>query len=272
MKWLRLHDFVYLVLAIVLAAVGFLSSQKLKDPDVGWLFGIFAVTLVVVQFMYVYELRNNISFFVSDYQKIRDKFLREVVDQKLSEIQQLAQNAGKEGRIDLNLDDLFIFVTLLVQRCEKLEAVDIRTERWLSDTRARTYFRANREATKRGASISRIFVFGSSARRELADFISDGSESERIKEIRKLLKDQKDAGIKIAFIFDDEPEKGEVYDFGVFDDKRVLDENFDALGNSKYGGFISSVSHEVRRYKERYETLWNLAQKHNGALNELVKD
>jgi hypothetical protein len=276
MKLLRRHDAIYLALALLLAAIGVIAGQVLKDSDVGWVFGVFTVTLVIVQFMYVYELRNNISFFVSDYLKIRDKFLKSVVDEKLNEVQQLAEKAGKERRIDLNLDDLFRFVTLLVRTCNKLEAVDIRTERWDQDIRAKNYFKANREARKRGAAISRIFVFNRSARDDLAAFLSKGTESEDIKQIRKLLKQQQRVGIDVAFIFSDDPDDGDsdgdVRDFGIFDDERVLDENFDGLGHSKYEGFISSVPNEVRMYGERYRRLSKLAENNRAALERLVAD
>jgi hypothetical protein len=271
MKWLRRHDLIYLGLALVLAGLSVIAGQKLKDPDVGWVFGVFSVTVVVVQFMYVYELRNNISFFISDYQKIRDKFLRGVVDEKLCEVHELAQKAGKE-RIDLNLDDLFRFVTRLVGICQKLEAVDIRIERWDYDIRAKTYFKANVAARARGAVISRIFVFDKSARDNLYEWLKTGTESEDLGRIKKLLKEQRREGINVAFVFADQADGGEVRDFGIFDDKRVLDENFDGVGNSKYEGFISSVPEEVQQYKEIYRKLATLAEMNRYALERLLAD
>jgi hypothetical protein len=269
MKWLRpRQDYIYLILALLLAATSVVASQRLKDSDIGWVFGMFSVTVVVTQFMYVYEMRNNAGFF-SDYLKIKDKFLKDVVVSKFDEIQQLARKAS-EDRVDLKLDDLFLFVTELVKICRRLDCVDIRIERWETDIRAIKYFDANRDAIRRGAKISRIFVFDKTLRSDLAKFLAEGAESEEIRNVRELLKDQAKIGVEIDFIFSDEVDGGNIRDFGVFDKRRVLDENFDAFGNSKYEGFISSVPSVVNEYSELHTKLKDIAEENKASLRKLI--
>jgi hypothetical protein len=269
MSWIRRQDIVYLVLAVLFAGVGPFWERFLKDPDVGVVISVFGVFLVILQFMYVYEVRNNTSF-VSDYLAINDKSIKWIVDRKLEELKRLAKDANR-GRVELSLDDLFQAVTYLVENCETLDCVDIRTERWSTDRRAIRYLDAcKRAVAERGATICRIFIFSKEMRAEVEKFVASNEETEVIRQVKKLLRDQRDARIGIAILFHDEVRQGYFRDFGIFDKVKVLDEAFDAAGHSRYQGFVSTDSDEVREYRQIHNELKKIAEGNQRLIDALL--
>ena len=269
MNWIRRQDIVYVVLAVLFAGIGPLGERFLKDPDVGVVISVFGVFLVIIQFMYVYEVRNNTSF-VSDYLVIKDKSIKWIVDRKLEELKRLAKDANR-GRVELSLDDLFQAVTYLVENCETLDCVDIRTERWSNDRRAIRYFDAcKRAVAERSARICRIFIFSKEMRSAVEKFVTSREDTDVICQIKKLLRDQREAGIEIAIIFYDEVRQGYFRDFGVFDKVKVLDEDFDAAGHSRYHGFVSTDSEEVMEYRQIHDELKEIAKRNQPLIDALL--
>ncbi|KPA09027.1 membrane protein [Candidatus Magnetomorum sp. HK-1] len=264
----RRNDIILLIMSIFLFSFGPLGKLFLKDPDVGWLFSLIGVTMIVLQFTTVSEVRNNLNF-VSDYLKVNNEDLRWLLHKKIRELVRIVAEAQK-STTTLVLDDLFETVTHLARKCKTLEAVDIRTERWDSDIRAIRYLDACRHAADRGAEITRIMIIDDS----LEDLLNNkGSENEKIINIKKMIETQKENGIKnFMIVYRKEVPPTYIRDFGIFDNRAVLNENFDANGDSLYTGLFSLDQEIVQEYRDIFQKLKRQAEKHENIVERLLND
>ena len=248
------NDIILFILSILLFSFGPIGTLFLSDAKVGWLFSFMGVTVIVLQFTVLKEVRNNLNF-ISEYFTLTDHDMKWFIDYKLRSIERLVRDA-KQNEIQLNLDDLFLTVTHMADKCKILNSVDIGVERWLGDVRSIKYLEACRRAALNGAKINRIFVLDN----ELETFSIENAQEdtlikERFNNILNILIKHELSKISIYIIFKKQIPATYFRDFGIFDREKILDERFDALGNSLYTGFFSTDPRTVREYTQIFNFL-----------------
>lgn len=145
----------------------------------------------------------------------------------------------QRGFIPLDETEFMMAATKAADAAERsLKSVNPLTPGWDTRSVIIKYYQANIRALKRGVKISRTFVL---RRDQLQDY-----------EVQKLLRTHYEGGIEVKLVYRDElPAGGEAgwtkdcsYNFGVFDDRLVVDVSAPA----PYYGVKTSQRGELRRY------------------------
>ena len=193
--------------------------------------------------------------------EIVDRDFHDMVERLRADIEAVIASVDSKG-VTLKLDDLFREVVHLTERAEKIDAVDIETNRWERDRRAVHYLAANREALERGAVIRRVYVLTPNSNaeglRQMCSTIADHLALNDKPEVRK-----RKGRIEVAGIFHDDMKTACRYkDFAIFrngDDDIVLIEDFDNEWHSQFEGSISKKPQDLKKYSDYFDAIWTAA-------------
>jgi predicted nucleotide-binding protein len=192
--------------------------------------------------------------------EIEDGDLRETVALLRSEADKLINQARQKQYVRLALDDLFNVVINLTPKAQKIEAVDLEIHRWTTDRRSKRYFDKNLLALQNGAKINRVYVISPRVTKEMMPDI----ERTLIRHLSRNSEDEvkdNEGQLTIAVIYhEDLPDQNELRDFAIFDDTKVLVEDFGSNWTSKYSGQLSTNQVYVKENHNYFNELWEAAK------------
>ncbi len=197
--------------------------------------------------------------------EIEDDDLRETVALLRSEADKLINQARQKQYVRLALDDLFNVVINLTPKSQKIEAVDLEIHRWTTDRRSKRYFDRNLLALQNGAKINRVYVISPRVTKDMMPDIErtlirhlSRNDEEEVK--------RKEGQLTIAVIYhEDLPDQNELRDFAIFDDTKVLVEDFGSNWTSKYSGQLSTHQVYVKENHNYFNELWEAAEQLDSA-------
>ena len=201
------------------------------------------------------KAKNEILEYLQREIDVSDGDLKEVIDALRKQIEMLISQAESAARVDLRLDDLFDVVIRLTKSADSIEAVDLEVNRWENDERARNYFAQNLAALQRGAQIKRIYVISPRVTERDLETVQatisahlDGNEDAEVRAHRGRL----DVGV----IYHEDVSGHDYRDFAIFDNNKVLIEEFGADWISTFKGRLTKDPGEVADCRLQFSKLW----------------
>ena len=186
--------------------------------------------------------------------------MREVIDRLGRQIELLVIQAEENARVDLRLDDLFDVVVRLTTTAKLIDAVDLEVNRWENDARARRYFAQNLAALRKGTKIRRVYVISPRITETDLDMVQAtvtqhlaGNEDPAVR--------AENGRLEIGVIYHKQLAPDDRRDFAIFDNNKVLIEEFGSDWVSTFKGRLTKDTGEVTDFGDRFEKLWNKTER-----------